>query len=377
MPLFELPDIVDEHRKIIHVDMDAFYASVEERNHPAFQQKALVIAPDPRKHNGHGVITTANYRARQYGVGSAMPAIRALELIPAEQLQFIDPNFTLYRQVSQQIHQIFATVTDLWEPVALDEAYLDVTHNHLAVTNPAQLAMIIQRTIHRGLQLTCSVGISYNKFLAKMASDYAKPFGRTIVNGDQARNFLAEMPLSKFQGIGAATQKKLAAMNLTTGADLQAVPIDVLTQKLGKMGYIIYQRARGIDDRLVKAQRQSKSIGNERSFNRPIFSDEQVEQQLLKMTNQVAKTLKTKNLHGQTVVLKVRTLDFVTYTRRKTLTQFTNDPQIILPVVQELFTELALNQQPLRLLGVTMTNLVSQAFQEINLFEEDNDEYFR
>ncbi|AXX65599.1 DNA polymerase IV [Bombilactobacillus bombi] len=368
MSFLELPEIINDSRQIIHVDMDAFYASVEEREHPQYRQKALVIAPDPRQHNGHGVITTANYRARQYGVGSAMPAIKAVELIPFSELLFTSPNFTLYRQVSNQIHQIFTQVTDTWEPVALDEAYLDVTANKLHLNDPIQIALIIQRTIKRHLHLTCSVGISYNKFLAKMASDYAKPFGRTVVTSAQARNFLAPLPISKFHGIGHATQEKLNRLGLQIGRDLQQTSFDFLTRKFGKTGFMIYQRARGIDNEPVKAQRQSKSIGREQTFNRPVFNDQQAQKIFQKMAQQVAKNLQQKHLIGQTVVIKVRTVEFVTYTRRRTLAQATSDADVIFQTSQELFALLNLQTQPLRLIGVTMTNLREQSFEEIELF---------
>ncbi|UQS82452.1 DNA polymerase IV [Bombilactobacillus folatiphilus] len=368
MSFLDLPIVVNDQRQIIHVDMDAFYASVEEREHPAFRQKALVIAPDPRQHNGHGVITTANYKARQYGIGSAMPAIKALEQIPTEYLQFTDPHFDLYKQVSAQIHQIFAQVTAQWEPVAFDEAYLDVTHNNLGMCNPIQVAQWIQRRIKQDLHLTCSVGISYNKFLAKMASDYAKPFGRTVITSVQAMNFLAELPIAKFHGIGQAMQKKLAALGLETGRQLQQVPVEQLTQKLGKMGFVLYQRAHGMDDEPVHTKRQHKSISSERSFNRPVFNDQELTQILEQQAQQVATVLQQKQLRGQTVVLKVRTLEFVTYTRRKTLAHLTNDAQLIYQTSQQLFAQLALTNQPLRLLGIGVTNLTTQKFEEMTLF---------
>lgn len=364
----ELPIVINDQRQILHVDMDAFYASVEEREHPAYRHKALVIARDPRLHNGHGVITTANYQARKFGVHSAMPAIKALELIPAEQLQFTDPNFKLYRQVSQQIHQIFAKITTVWEPVAFDEAYLDITHNRLQMKDPIEVAALIQHTIKNSLQLTCSVGISYNKFLAKMASDYAKPFGRTVISSNQALNFLAQMPIAKLHGIGKATQAKLAQAGLTTGKQLQQVSVTFLTQLLGKTGFLLYQRIHGIDDRQVSAQRLHKSIGNERSFDRPIFNDQDINDVLKEQAESVAQTLQQKQLHGQTIVLKVRTMAFVTYTRRKTLTNWTNNSQLIYQTSQELLATLALKNQPLRLLGITVTNLMPQNFEEIELF---------
>lgn len=368
MSFLELPNIVQDERKIIHVDMDAFYASIEEREHPEYKKKALVIAHNPLKHNGHGVITTANYRARKYGVGSAMPAMRAVEQIPKDELVFIDPDFELFRSVSDQIHQIFTGVTDQWEPIALDEAYLDVTTNKLNIDDPVLLALKIQRKIKRELHLTCSVGVSYNMFLAKMASDYAKPFGRTVVTSDQAMNFLARMPIKKFHGIGKTTQKKLQAMKIETGQDLQGCSLVILTKRFGKLGYAIYQRSRGIDNRPVEGKRVSKSIGKERTFNRPVFNDQEIKDIFHNLSKMVAQSLQRKRLHGQTVVVKVRTTDFQTFTRRKTLSSYTMDSNLIEQTSEELFDQLALKSEPLRLLGVTVTNLVTQNFEELNLF---------
>ena len=369
MSFLELPQVVHDQRQIIHVDMDAFYASVEQRQHPEYRHKALVIAYDPRKYNGHGVVTTANYEARKYGIHSAMPTFQVLDKVPADKLVFVPPNFSLYRQVSQQIHAIFNTVTPLWEPVALDEAYLDVTDQLTTPQAVVPLALKIQRTIKQQLNLTCSVGISYNKFLAKMASDYAKPFGRTVVSSQQALAFLAPLPLKKFHGIGQATQQRLAKLGMQTGADLQRVSWDFLTQKFKKTGYLLYQRGRGIDDSRVRAQRLSKSIGKEQTFYRPIFNDQTVTRILHELAAAVAQEAQTKKLRGRTVVIKVRTAaNFETYTRRQTLERATNDETTIFQASSQLFTALQVTTDPLRLLGITLTNLVENRFEEISLF---------
>ncbi|NVY97111.1 DNA polymerase IV [Lactobacillus sp. DCY120] len=370
MSFLELPLVVHDDRQILHVDMDAFYASVEERDHPAYRQKALVVAPDPRQHNGHGVITTANYQARKYGVGSGMPAIKALEQIPAAKLLFKPPDFSLYRQVSEQVHEIFNQVTPIWEPVALDEAYLDVTQNNLGQADPVQLGLLIQRTVLRKLQLTCSIGVSYNMFLAKMASNYAKPFGLTVVPSNQASQFLAPLPVARLHGIGKKMQEQLADLNLKTVRDLQSLSLDFLVQHWGSVGYSLYQRIRGVDNRPVQAQRTRKSIGKERTFNRPVFAEGEIQKILQELADQVAEVLQNKHLHGKTVILKVRTVEFVTWTRRQTQTKFLQTAPAILAVVQEILQTLDLREQPLRLLGITVTNLQPQSFTEINLFEE-------
>ena len=199
-------------RKIIHIDMDAFYASVEMRDNPSIRNKAVLIGGDPKKNKGHGVVATANYIARRYGAHSAMPTAKAVRLIPAEKLVIIQPNFEKYRAVSAEIHQLIHKITDRVESVALDEAYLDVTENKLNLTDPVRIAALLQERIYQRIGLTSSFGVSYNKFLAKMGSEYAKPFGRTVIKPEGARDFLAKQPIKNFPGIGPKTQEKLAEM---------------------------------------------------------------------------------------------------------------------------------------------------------------------
>lgn len=238
-------------RKIIHIDMDAFYASVEMRDNPAIRDKAVLIGGDPKKNNGHGVVATANYIARQYGAHSAMPTAKAMRLIPADKLVIVEPHFEKYRAVSAQIHRLMHVITDKVESVALDEAYLDVTENKLHIANPIRLGSILQEQIYRKVGLTSSFGVSYNKFLAKMGSEYAKPFGRTIIRSETALDFLAKQKIGNFPGIGPKTQERLEAMGVYTGADLKEVPTDVLIKKFNRMGYVIAQHAHGIDLRPV------------------------------------------------------------------------------------------------------------------------------
>ncbi|MCG4281915.1 DNA polymerase IV, partial [Lacticaseibacillus saniviri] len=272
MALFDLPLPNDTSRKIIHVDMDAFYASIEERDHPAYKSKALVIAHDPRQTGGKGVITTANYIARQYGVNSAMPSNQALKLIPKQLLVFKDPDFTKYRAVSAQIHTIFHQVTDLVEPVAFDEAYLDVTANH-HFSSTIQLALWLQQQISAQTHLTSSIGISYNKFLAKQASDYNKPAGRTVVMPEQALLFLDQLPIGQFRGVGKKTLPKLTDLGVTDGKTLRQLNQQTLIDLFGKMGFLLYQHARGVDNRPV-AVRDAKSIGKERTYGAVLTTEE-------------------------------------------------------------------------------------------------------
>ncbi|MGO2744781.1 MAG: DNA polymerase IV, partial [Lacticaseibacillus paracasei] len=268
MALFELPLQNDTSRKIIHLDMDAFYASIEMRDNPQLRSKALVIARDPRTTGGKGVVTTANYVARRYGVHSAMPANEALQLVPRSKLVFKTPDFPKYKAVSAQIHALFHQVTDLIEPVAFDEAYLDVTANKMFPSTIA-LALWLQDQISQATQLTSSIGISYNKFIAKQASDYNKPVGRTLVLPEQALLFLDWLPIKQFRGVGKKTLPKLTDIGVTDGKSLRALSQDDLLRMFGKMGFVLYQHARGVDNRPV-AVRMAKSIGKERTYGTPL-----------------------------------------------------------------------------------------------------------
>lgn len=371
MSLMKIPLVVDNSRRIIHVDMDAFYASVTERENPSFKKKALVIAHDPRTHNNHGVITTANYNARKYGVHSAMPAQKAVELIPKKELVFTEPDFKLYKKVSDQIHEIFKEVTDEYETVALDEAYLDITENKLHEKNTLKIMQYLQARIYKETALTCSIGVSYNKFLAKMASDYAKPFGRTIVLPEYAMDFLKNIPIEKFNGIGKNMQGKLHDINVFTGKDLQQLSQDYMLSNFGKWGFITYQRVRGIDNSPVKSNRVRKSIGKERTYNRPLILKNEIYEQLKQLGKQVFEIMNNSNLQGKTVVVKARTRDFETYSKRKTLNDYLHSAEEVFNTANALFDELNITKE-LRLVGVTITNLDEFGYEELplNLFED-------
>ncbi|WP_342768440.1 DNA polymerase IV [Companilactobacillus furfuricola] len=369
--------MVEENRKIIHVDMDAFFASCEEREHPEYKKKCLIVAPDPRKNNHHGVVTTANYNARKYGAHSAMPAQQAIELIPKEKLVIAPPNFELYRKTSEYIHNIFAEVTDTYQSVALDEAYLDVTKNNLDEPNVMKVANYIQQRIVKETKLTCSVGMSYNKFLAKMASDYRKPFGRTIILGAYAEDFLKPILIEKFNGIGKTTQKRLHEMNIFTGEDLQNLDQDTFIDTFGKMGYVMFRRVHGIDDSPVESQRTRKSIGRERTYIHNIVYSADVLQELRKLAKMVSTDLKKKRQHGKTVVLKLRDSDFETVTKRMTFQDYVQGEDEIYQVATEIYNKLNVTDKKIRLLGITVTNLDPLSYEEVrlNLFSsEDNNE---
>ena len=357
---------IDASRKIIHVDMDAFFASIEQREHPEFVTQPLVIAKDPRTTGGRGVVTTANYLARQYGIHSAMPASKALDLCP--KAIFKAPDFELFRSVSDQIHDIFHEYTDKIETVALDEAYLDVTENKKKIDDPIYLAHLIQSEIWEKTHLTCSTGISYSKFLAKEASDYRKPAGVTVISEDDAHDFLMRLKIEKYRGVGKKTVEKMKALNINNGFDLYQKSEMFLIKEFGKFGYILYRRVRGSDNRKVEYQRERKSIGKERTYPHELNSMVDVERELSKIADLVVNSLQKHQKHGKTVVLKVRYSDFTTITKRITEADFIeNDAKLIYNEVIDIFEELPDPSKGIRLLGITLTNLANLSFQNINL----------
>ena len=372
--IVEAPIRVDTSRKIIHVDMDAFYASIEEREHPAYKTQPLVIAHDPRQTGGRGVVTTANYVARQFGVHSAMPAAKALELCPTA--VFKTPNFPLYREVSAQIHRIFHEYTEMIEPIAFDEAYLDVTTNKKHIHSAVELAHRLQQEIWHQTHLTCSTGISYNKFIAKLASDYRKPAGVTIVLPQDAEPFLLREPIEKFRGVGKKTVPKMHDLGIKTGQDLYAQSELDLIKQFGKLGYILYQRVRGSDDRPVEYLRERKSIGKERTFGPFLQSTTEVNTHLKAIAKLVAASMQSHQRHGKTLVLKLRYGDFVTITKRRTFGEFIpNDAALFEQYAEEIFEEVVDDHfnSGIRLLGITLTGLAPLAFENLTLPLYPND----
>lgn len=363
----------DIHRRIIHLDMDAFYASVELHEHPEYQGKAIVVGQDPRTNGGHGVVATANYLARKYGVHSAMPSIKAVQLIPANKLVIVPPHFAKYRAASAYVHAIMHEYTDLVQSVALDEAYLDVTHNKKHFNSALEIALTIQERVYQDLGLTCSFGVTYNKFLAKMGSEYAKPFGRCLILPSEARNFLKRKKIEAFPGVGPKTQERLHEMGIFTGADLQKASVRTLLQNFNKMGYVLAEHAQGIDLSPVvpDSDLNRKSIGIERTYE-PAIHNEQVA--LTKIRDYAAKLeieLKKRKFYANTVVFKIRDENFVTSTKRRKLVKPTNSGSQIYAVAKELFEENSLLQYldtGIRLLGVTATDFSNLQYQETSLF---------
>jgi len=369
--LLEIPLQLNSYRAIIHVDMDAFYAQIEMRDQPGLADEILVLAKDPRKHSGRGVVATANYHARKLGIHSAMNAVQALKLAP--DAVFITPDFKKYRQISKHVHHIFKQYTDQIEAIALDEAYLDVTDLVSTSFSAIQIAHELQQKIYEELHLTCSIGVSFNKFLAKLASEHNKPVGFTVVNEVDVRCFLDKLPVTEIRGVGEKTAHKMAALNIKTGADLYHMSAADLVKNFGKAGYDFYQHIRGIDNRPVKWQRQRKSIGTEQTYVRLIDTDGQAIQELQKMAAKLVESLSEQQMHGKTLVLKIRDDEFNTETKRQTQPDYMiNDVTALFEVACDIWEEMGGYQRPIRLIGLTVTNLDPVAYENValNLFEE-------
>ncbi|WP_161879469.1 DNA polymerase IV [Alkalibacterium sp. MB6] len=354
----------DTSRKVIHIDMDAFYASVEMRENPSLKGKPVIIARHPKETGGKGVVATANYEARTYGIHSAMSAQKAFELCP--QGVFIPANFTLYREVSEHMHRIFKRYTDRIQPLSLDEAYLDVTENFINQKSATIIARQIQEDINRELNLTCSAGVSYNKFLAKLASDYKKPNGITVIPPDKAQEFLWEMPIEAFHGVGEKSVEKMHGMAIFNGRDLYEKDELTLVQAFGKMGHSLYQKVRGIDDSEVKNDREPKSVGKETTFSEHLTTENEVVQSLRSLAQKVMINLKRKQKHGKIVVLKIRYEDFETYTRRKSFPDYIRDEEELFQVALSIWEE-ENDSRGIRLLGITVTGLESVIYETIPL----------
>jgi len=333
--------------------MDAFFAAVEIRDNPNLRGKPVIIGNDPRKTGGRGVVSTCSYEARPFGIHSAMSSKEAYERCP--QAVFISGNYDKYLAVGQQIRSIFRRYTDIIEPMSIDEAYLDVTENKLGVKSAVKIARLIQNDIWQELHLTASAGVSYNKFLAKMASDYQKPRGLTVILPDEAEDFLKQMDIAKFHGVGKKTVEKLHQMGVFTGADLLKISEISLIDRFGRLGFDLYRKARGIDNSPVKSNRIRKSIGKEKTYSKILNLDEDIKKELTLLSERVALSLQKHEKSGKIVILKIRYADFSTMTKRKSLSQKSQDAETISQMAIQLYESLTDKDKDVRLLGVTVT----------------------
>jgi len=340
-----------QYRKIIHVDMDAFYASVEQRDFPEYRGKAIAVGGSPE---GRGVIATASYEARKFGIHSAMSSKRALQLCPF--LIFVRPRFDAYKEASQHIREIFSRFTDLIQPLSLDEAYLDVTQDKLGIGSALDIAKLIKQQIKEELHLTASAGVSINKFVAKIASDINKPDGLTFIGPSKIESFMEQLPVEKFHGVGKVTAEKMKLRGLHTGADLKKLTEPELVHLFGKSGRFFYKIVRGIDDRKVEANQESKSVGAEDTFSEDLFRREDMYQELERLAKIVEGRIKKNQLKARTVTIKIKFSDFKTITRSKSFPDPIADYNAIFIAAKELFDAVELNDKKVRLLGVTTSN---------------------
>jgi DNA polymerase-4 len=337
-------------RKIIHVDMDAFYASVEQLDNPELRGKPVAVGGGENR----GVVSAASYEARKFGVRSAISGYLAKKNCP--DLIFVKPRFDRYREISQKIRKIFLDYTDLVEPLSLDEAYLDVTQNKKGNPSASLIAQEIRKRILEETGLTASAGISVNKFVAKIASDYNKPNGQKTVNPDEVVPFLEALPIRKFYGVGKVTTEKMYQLGIFTGLDLKSKPLEFLEKHFGKSGTYYYYIVRGIHNSEVKPERIAKSVATEHTFDENLTSEVFMEERLDRIAGELERRLKKYNIAGKTVTLKIKYSDFTLQTRSKTLPYFIADKSLLLETAKELLYQERMKDS-VRLLGISLNNL--------------------
>jgi DNA polymerase-4 len=338
-------------RKIIHIDMDAFFASVEQRDHPELRGKPVAVGGASER----GVVAAASYEARTFGVRSAMPGSRARRLCP--DLIFVPHRFDVYRQVSGQIRDIFLRWTPLVQPLSLDEAYLDVTENLRGEPSATRIAEAIRAEIRETTQLTASAGVSYNKFLAKIASDINKPDGLCVITPKEGPDFVAKLPVRKFYGVGPATAAKMERLGIVTGEDLRARDRDWLDRQFGKAGGYYYWASRGIDHRAVNPDQERKSIGSETTFFTDLATPEACLAELIPLIERVAAFAGKRAIKARTVTLKLRFADFKTVTRSRSVAPPIDAASDIAAIIETLLMGLTPLRAGVRLLGVTLSGL--------------------
>jgi DNA polymerase-4 len=342
--------MTDDPRKIIHIDMDAFYASVEQRDNPGLKGKPVAVGHGARR----GVVAAASYEARQFGVRSAMPSTTALRQCP--QLIFVPPRFEVYKAVSRQIHEIFADYADLIEPLSLDEAYLDVTANRAGLATATDTAKEIRARILEVTGLTASAGISYNKFLAKLASDQRKPNGQFVVPPGKGEAFVQGLPIGRFHGVGAVTEAKMKGLGVHTGEDLHRQSLTFLQQHFGKSGPWYYAIARGEDHRPVNGERVRKSSGSETTFETDLTDPAAIEAEVLALADKVWGWCEKAQAFGRTVTVKIKFADFQQATRSRSAPGPVSDREHLRRLGRDLISSVLPSPKGVRLVGVTVSN---------------------
>jgi DNA polymerase IV len=361
----EEPEENPVQRKIIHVDMDAFYASVEQRDNLEYLGKPVVVGGTPEQ---RGVVAACSYEARKFGIHSAMSATQAHQRCP--HAIFLKPRFTVYREVSAEIQAVFRQFTDLVEPLSLDEAYLDVTHNQDYSGSATLIAKEIKRLIKEKTNLNASAGVSYNKFLAKIASDIDKPDGLYLITPEQGPEFIKTLPVRQFHGIGKATEKRMKEFGIHTGEDLLQKDLNELVKKFGKAGRFYYSISRGIDLRPVNSHRERKSVGKETTFSKDMGDINEMFSILEELSNSVSRILFDKKLPAQTITLKVKYADFEQITRSRTIEKPTLSARNIFETVKDLLTSTEVDKRKVRLLGVSTSKLQKKGVEQTGKTEQ-------
>lgn len=357
-------------RTILHVDMDAFYAAVEAREHPEIARAPIVVGADPKGGRGRGVVAACNYEARRYGIRSAMPISEAYGRCP--QGVYLRPRFDLYARVSERVMAILDRYTDLIEPLSIDEAFLDVTASAVLFGDGVTIARRIKDDVRREQGLTASVGVAPNKFLAKLASDLGKPDGLTVVAPDGASEFLRTLPVERLWGVGPKTTPRFHALGLRSIGDVAKAPLDRLEATFGRASAEHFHGlARGRDDRPVVPARERKSLGHEITFDEDVADRDVVRRTLLELADRVGMGLRRRRIAGHTVTVKLRTADYATLTRRRTLSASLATTETIYPIARELLEAADPGTQPIRLVGVSVSGLhEAQAAEQLSLFAD-------
>ena len=337
-------------RKIVHIDMDAFYPSVEQRDNPSLRGKPVIVGGRP---DSRGVVSSCSYEARRYGIRSAMPSALAFKLCP--NAVFIQGRFDAYKAVSKQVHEILHDYSDLVEPLSLDEAYIDVTGNKKEISSATIIAQEIRKRIKKETGLTASAGVSYNKFIAKTASDFNKPDGIKIVKPAEAEEFLDALPIGKFYGIGKATEKRFLAMGITNGKKLKRLDRDTLGRFFGKAGGFYYDIVRGVDTRQVEPYRERQSVGKERTMSSDVDDTGEMLSVLSSIAIEVSAILQRRGLSGKTVTLKVKYPDFTSVTRSYSSAEPLNESTEIMKYIPGLLARTDVVKKSVRLLGISVS----------------------
>ena len=348
------------HKKIIHIDMDAFYASIEQRDNPQLRGKPVAVGYGEKR----GVVAAASYEARKYGVYSAMASVTALRKCP--HIIFVMPRFDIYRNVSNQIMQIFLEYTDKVEPLSLDEAFLDVTVNHRGLRSATMIAKEIKQKIFNRTRLTASAGVSYNKFLAKIASDYNKPDGLFVIEPDKAEDFIEKLPIGKFFGVGKVTAARMAELGIKTGQELKQWSEIDLVKEFGKAGIGYYQFARGVDEREVESERVRKSLGAEETFLEDLGEIVDMLAALDEIAREVSRRAEKRKFLAKTLTLKIKYADFTIITRSRTASHYIKTYQEMFELGKELLLQVDdLEEKKIRLMGLTLKNADADAGQPL------------